>query len=379
MSIWRSAFLHEFPKGNLKNYLGSPGTLSFQGLGATSTLTPPKGFLLNPSRWLRYDFEEGFDRVIGVDITLSGTAFIPIFLIFPPKPSPYFQIASVGNGLVKLHIGVEGTSNSGRVKLEIGSQSMTFEDLAVPNSFGQVPFKLRARWHTTGQVHVWWNDDLIAYEPKVAAGNSFSIDDVAIGEPNEAGSGFLPSMDVTYFYVKVLRDNDAETKLIQEIELDPECFDPDDPCWERVEKLQLDITQAYRRLMGSAIEKLTQPWRNKDNGLPFSNKSIEAHEAAKAAFAAFLMFLRDNNLTQRNEYLQRIEQFLRIIASTDPDLFAETLELVQRHEASIPEECRTKMELIFNHNIGQLEELRFLMDETMAIINKIAGAVQCRT
>lgn len=372
MSIWQSAFLSEFPKGNIQNYHGPPGSLGFVNNSFTSALEHPKGFLINPSRWLRYNFEDRFDRVIGVDISIKGTAVIPIFLIYPPVPSPYFQIVSIGNGVIKLSIAVEGMPNSGRVKLEVMNQVALFEKLIINNSFTQTPFKLRVRWHTTGQVHVWWNDELVAYKPVHAAGAIFPIGDVAIGAPMEAGSGFLPSMDVTYFYVKVLRENGAELKLDKELKLSTEYVDLQDPCWERIRIIQDKLLFDYRTFMGKVVDKLTQEWRNSDNGQPFSKESIDAHNASKDALVAFLSFLRTGQSEYRDKYLVLIEQFLGIVASTDPDSFVEVVSLTKQKNSEIDEECRKKMQLIYDSN-KQLKPIKKLMDETMNIIESIAG------
>lgn len=65
-------------------------------------------------------------------------------------------------------------------------------------------------------------------------------------------------MDVSHFYVKVLRETESETKLAKELEIDFGYMKPDDPCWERIAKIQDGITAQFRDFMDQVVAELTQ-------------------------------------------------------------------------------------------------------------------------
>ncbi|MGH8932033.1 MAG: right-handed parallel beta-helix repeat-containing protein [Egibacteraceae bacterium] len=359
--VWKSVFLHEFLDGDPANLHAVPGELSVLPDGPIIQPTPApadRGFLLTPGRALGYRFEEPFEDVIGVDLSVD----LSVELLFPPQ-IPFvnnFPLVSLGDGTVTLSIHrVPTPSFAVGIRLSVDGSSMQFDEFhTVVMPSGQTN-RLRVRWHTHGQAQIWHEGVLRAYEPGFAAGRSFEIDRLVVGRPGEPTPP-SPRFRARRVYLKLLRRDDARHEIDRHVPLDVSCF-PADQCAEHVRVLHEELVSRARAFMTGIVSKLTTSWREGQAPGPFSPESIAAHEAAVGAAEAFGAFLDTREQAAANTFLQRIGEFFDILATADPAGFAELVTDLAQHAESVDPACRRTLEPVYAANADALQPLELLL------------------
>lgn len=361
MSVWKSIFLHEFLDGDPTNLHAIPGQLAVLP-GGVVVEPPPvptdRGFLVTPGRSLVYRFDEPLDDVIGVDLGFD--------LAIRPQEVPAFQLVSLGGGRVTLSmtqlrfafIGPELQAFA-RIVLAVDGQEMEV-DQTFP---GRGAIRLRIRWHTHGQGQIWLEGTLRAYQPGFAAGRSFGLDRLVVGGPEgvivDPGAVFRARR----VYLKVLRRDDARSEIDKHVPLDDRYVQPT-PCAERVRVVHRELLSRSRQFMAGIVSSLTTSWREGQPGGPFSREADAAHRAAVAAAEAFGSFLDTGDPAAMETFLERIGEFLDVLAATDPAGYADLLaDLTARAEALDPY-CREELQASYAANAGVLGPLAELLQRT---------------
>jgi hypothetical protein len=367
--VWKPAFLHEFLDGDPANLHAVPGELTVLPDGPVIEPTPDpadRGMLMAPgNRLLGYRFDEPFEGVIGVDLSID---------LLYPEPNPFspaiVPLVSLGAGAVTLSMGRLETSFPGlppdflpaRVVLNVDGTSMQFDRIALPPFALLRTTRFRARWHTNGQAHIWHEGVLRAYEPGLAAGRFVTIDQLVTGIPSDVPR-FFPRYRVRRVYLKLLRRDDAQQAIDRQVALDVSCLPPLDHCTEQIRVLQEELVSRTRAFMTGIIARLTTSWREGQTTGPFSPESIAANEAAVGAARAFGDFLETRQQAAANSFLQRIGEFFDILAAADPAGFAQLLDLADRAETVDPA-CRRTLEPVYAANAETLQPLARLLQAT---------------
>jgi hypothetical protein len=173
-----------------------------------------------------------------------------------------------------------------RVQLHLGATQVALGIPPVTRS----PFRLRGRWHTHGQAHLWANGTLVAYRPDAVAGGSFSVIDLQLSGRSAGAGPATGTPRVRSTTVKVLR-RDGPIGYLDELlpvrigdGLTPECA-------RRMAGKQQEAMRQIRAFMTASIARLTRAWSQGDAHEPFSPEAIRAQQAAVAAARAFVLLV----------------------------------------------------------------------------------------
>lgn len=350
-SVWSSAFQHQFLDGNPANLTAPPGDLTIVPEGPVVGPTPPadqRGFPMWPGHRLEYAFGAAFEQVIGADISLD--------LFFPPG-SEQLQLSGVvrlGDGRVRLL--TDFVSSIARLQLWVGTSVMS---VSVPiTAAGTV--KIRTRWHTSGQSHIWVDGTLRAYRPSLAVQNSLTVDRLSLGHPSASVLPDAPRMLARRVCVRLLRDNDparyldALHPIVEPLSLPPDCR-------EQVEAIHDEVRGEMRRFMSATVGRITAAWDEGQGGGPFSAEAIAAHEAASAAREAFVHFmLHRRDADAAEQVLDRIGAFLAVIETADPAGYQALVDRIAHIADGLAPGCRSALEISaqpYAASLGPLAEL----------------------
>lgn len=374
MAVWNSVFLHEFLDGNPANLRALPGNLTVLPNGPIVEPTPDpqdRGFRVSPGRELGYHFQRALENVIGVDLSAD-------LVLSPQAAFEHLTVLSLGGGtvtLVVLNVQFAGINpfellGTTRVRFTVDGESMEFtlffgSSIAVSS---QTPLRLRVRWHTHGQVQVWQERVLRAYEPGFAVGRAVGIDRLAVGGPGGLGGGGAAGILVRRVYVKLLRRDDSRNELREQVAIDTSML-PRTPCATAAGALLADMLAQIRKFMTAVILKTTTSWREGQPQSPFSPEAIAAHQAAVAAAEAFVAFLTTRERASADTFLEQIGTLLDILAAADPTRYAALLEelaaLAKTFDKTLdPPHCREELQPLFAANTQTLEPLAHLLQET---------------
>jgi len=348
--VWRSVFLHEFPDGDPANLHAVPGALSVLPDGLVVKPTPEpadRGFLAAPGRSLGYRFAEPFDDVIGVDLSID--------LLVPLQPGLgrfFVPLISLGDDAVELSM----RFGPAQLILRVDESNMRIEP-SLP--LGQTT-RFRVRWHTHGQIHLWHEGVLRAYQPGFAAGRTLAIDQLVVG--GLPATPILPRFRARRIYLKLLRRDDARRELDRHVSLDVSC-QPASECAEHVRVLQEELVSRTRVFMAGIVSKLTTSWREGEDPGPFSAEAVAAHDAAVGAAEAFGAFLDTCEQGAADTFLQRIGEFFDILAAADPAGYAELLSDLAARAETVDQVCRRTLEPVHAANAETLQPLVQVLQE----------------
>jgi hypothetical protein len=348
--VWKSVFLHKFLDGNPANLQAVPGELTVLPDGPVIEPTPEpadRGFLVTPGRSLGYRFEEPFEDVIGVDLSVE--------VFFPLGFTGAFPLVSLGDGTVTL--GMQLAPSQVFVGVDGGDMKVD-----VPGLFIGRITRFRLRWHTHGQVHFLHEGVLRGYEPAFVAGHSLAIDQLVVGGIPADVAPF-PRYRVRRVYLKLLRRDDARHRIDGQVPLDVSCLPPTE-CAEQVRVLLEELRSRTRVFMTGIISMLTTSWREGQPQGPFSPESVAAHQAAVGAGEAFGAFLETRQEASADTFLQRIGEFFHILAAADPAGFAELLTDLEQRAETLDPACRRTLEPVHTANAETLQPLAELLQAT---------------
>jgi hypothetical protein len=138
---------------------------------------------------LGYHFQRALENVIGVDLSVD-------LVLSAQAAFEHLTVLSLGGGTVTLVVlnvqfafigpNLEGRA---RVLFTVDGESLEFTLRFAPSQ----TLRLRVRWHTHGQVQVWQERVLRAYEPGFAAGHAVGIDRLAVGGPGGSEEAVQPA------------------------------------------------------------------------------------------------------------------------------------------------------------------------------------------
>jgi hypothetical protein len=362
MAVWNSVFLHEFLDGNPANLRAIPGTLTILPNGPVVEPTPDpqnRGFRVSPGRELRYQFQGALANVIGVDLSVD-------LVLSAQAAFEYLTVMSLGGGAVTLvMVNAEPTFSGNnvvfrvRVRFTVAGETMDFSLRVVPSQ----TVRLRVRWHTHGQVQVWQESLLRAYQPGFAAGHAVGIDRLAVGGPGGLGGGGAAGILVRRVYVKLLRRDDSREELSEQVPIDTSML-PRTPCATAANALLADMHARIRKFMTEFIVKTTTSWREGQPQAPFSPEANAAHQAAVAAGEAFVAFLATHEETAARSFLEQISKLLDTAAAADPPRYAALLEELAHLAETLDPKCRDELRPLYEANAQTLEPLAHLLEET---------------
>ncbi|WP_329439749.1 hypothetical protein [Streptomyces canus] len=356
--MWRSVLLHEFPDEDIHSLQAVPGALTAASLalhpsGGSVTVTPISRF--------RYVLRTPLRDVIGVSCRLK----LRYPFQGPAEPEPLIRLGTF------VRLSVQPTaSDQMLVRVKIAGTELR---LALPvYPFPQFAL-LRFDWHTSGQVSVSVDGQLIGYHNALSASARFAVDDLSVGRGDPDQSLTYQRYEIGRLLVRVLTRSDALGTLAREL---PAIDVPDGDMYRRCRmRIMVDLQRKLDRLrnfMTAINQTLTYPWP--DDAGPTERPSFpevtRVHDLATTAVAALWRMLRSADFTNSDDFLAPFTQLLEILQRTRPDEFRQLIqELTQT--PTVPRECREIVEGALEqgrHAFGPLLTLLAQADERITEI-----------
>jgi hypothetical protein len=300
------------------------------------------------NRLLRYRFAEPLDDVIGIDVSVD---------ILYPEPNPFtpavVPMVSLNPGALSLSLGrippPAPDVLAARIVLAVGGEGIEFGGATLPPFDALQTTRFQARWHTHGQARLWHDGTLRAYGPGIAAGRTLTISELVVGIPAELPR-FAPRYRVRRVLLKVLRRDDASDRLGGQISLDAGCQPPAE-CTEQVSAVIGDMHARMRTFLAGIFSTLD------------TSPQVTVLESVGAGAAkALSAFIESGQQDSADAFVERVGEFVGILAATDRVGYTEFLADVTRLGERVDPVCRRALEPILNANATTLQPLVTLLD-----------------
>jgi len=330
-------------------------TVSPEGLTVKPTPPPEKrGFLLSRRHRLDYAFEREVSKVIGVDVQLEFRT---------KRARPAQAGLALGGEAFSLELLCKDETNA-IVTLAVGGDVTRIESESMPRS---ERIRLRLRWHTHGQMHMWINGELRRYKPDLAIGAELSVPSLSFTGPNgNLVGGWLARR----IQVKLLRRDDAVNVLDRLLPIDPGLSRS---CARLTAAMKRPALALIRQYMTATVTRLTREWRHGDPHLPFSAESLAAHEAAMAGAREFMTFLVSRDPAAGEQFLSHTGKFLAILAAADPDGYTELIAQLSQLPMDLDPECRAQLEPVAKANAETLAPVGDLLQTAWEMAQAAGG------
>lgn len=379
MTTWSLLYENQFPRNAqtggtiLDFHRAAEGAQSIQSGPVFFLFTGFHGLGIGDGRNLTYRPNVPLRDIIGIDIAIE-IAFIGLF---EGRPLTLVSTETTGPSAVLAATGppTTGGHTPCRLTLRLDDAVTTVDGLRFRQRFGIQELerrRLQVRWSTNGQLHVWLDGLLIAYENAVKPGHRFNLGRFSIGDVAQPTNGVVNAA-VTGFRLVELREDQATTALGEQ--LDPECIPEISERCEKVARAELEqLLRDARKLMAAFNASRTSPWRKTDTGNPFTSEALKAHQAGAQAGVAFARYLRDGSSESRQEVFSNLKTLLEILAADQPTLFAELVKKGRQARKALDPYCGEAAQDLRAKNPRLFGKLDPLSAELEELINNLGGA-----
>lgn len=365
MTAWNLLYQNSFPAKAvgvgriLDDFRSTPGEQEIQSGPVVLMHSALPGFGISEGRFLAFSPARELRDIIGLEVLLD------LSLMSPLGDTPL----TIYNDSSHLSIDVQRfgpPSASGkhtiRLSCRLNGTTTIIDGIALElPEFNQpaIPKRVQVRWMTSGQLHVFVNGQLLAYENNVAAGNTLRIDQIRFGDDSGEQSGFI-NLVLTNCRVLMLRREDALGALVNEVPLHPV---PEEirVCAQDLMPQVLGAVDAAFELMANFNQTETQAWR-KGAPSPFSSSALELHNASEASGEAFTDYMRTGGadaMKKSAAEMLRVFELLRENHSAEFDALAAQLLGIRDN---LPEDCVKLAEKLVADDPKLNEKLENLSD-----------------
>ncbi len=368
MTSWKLLYENRFPRNPtsggtvLTFHRAAAGTLSIQSGPVFTSFTGFHGFGIGNGRNMTYQPSAPLANVIGVDVSME----IVLIRLLQSQPVTLFSTTNLGLSATLMTTAPPSPAaqNSYQLTIRVADAIATVNGLTFQQVFSpQQPLqrrRLQVRWTNNGQLHVFLDGVLVAYENAVKPGHQFNLTKMAIGNVDLPMTAVLNAA-VSNFRLIELREDAATDALGQQLELEkvpdlsPECGKV------AVGELTTVLRQA-RALMAAFNASRTSPFRAGQSGSPFSPSAVAVHSLGTQAGEAFNRYVRDGTAESRNEVTTNLKKLLEILAENQPALFKA---LVAR--------AKTARDALDGHCSGATNDLRASNPRLFATLDPLAS------
>jgi hypothetical protein len=378
MTTWKLMYENRFPRkaaglGTIfDHHRAAAGTQSLQSGPAFIMFTGFHGLGIGEGRNLTYRLDAVLEDVIGVDVSVE-IAFIGLF-----EGRPLTLFSTEASGLSAVLEATEPPTSSGhtmcRLTLRLDDAVTTIDGVRFRQRFGLQQLerrRMQVRWTTYGQLQVWLDGLLIAYENAVKPGHRFNLGRLAIGDVDLPANGVINAA-VTGFRLVELREDSAVEALGEQ--LDPECIpEISERCQKAAPPRLQELLRECRQLMAAFNQSRTTPWRKEDGGNPFSAAALTTHKAGTRAGIAFARFLREGTPESREEVVSHLRTLLGLLAEDQPALFKQLLAKSREAREALDEHCQEAAYEARVKNPGLFEMLDPLGSELEELVEELEG------
>lgn len=353
---WKPVFLHRFQDGDPSNLQALPGELTLVPDGLEIHPTPDphdRGLLMAPgNRLMTYRLAQPLENVIGIDVS---------FEFFYPDPNPFtpavVPLIFLNPGAMTLSFARVQPEELRAVRMQahVSGEGVSFDGIALPFPETFRTSHFRARWHTHGQVHLWLEGDLRAYQPGVAAGRALTVSELVIGYPGEEPR-FSPRYVVRGVLVKVLQRDETRDRFGGQIPVDTGCR-PALDCVAPVAAVVAEMQARVREFITGFTAAETRPWRHGDSGGFQSARALAAQAAATEALRSMQAYFDGAEPDPTDAYAAAVGDFGAALSASDPAGYAALLAGIRQLAEGIDPACRRSLEPLLARNAAGLEPL----------------------
>ncbi len=378
MTAWKLAYENRFPR-----HATSRGTIvsafraaeGRQDVASGPVFTSSSGFGgfgIGTGRNLFYRPADQLQGVIGLDVTIG----FGVIALFNFGPIPLFTAGAGG-----LHARLQATgapTASGfircRLTVRFGGESADVEHLVFHQARAPSQLehrRLRVRWESKGQLQVWLDDDLVAFENALAAGGRTTLDRIVVGDADLPMSSVL-NATVSFMRVVELREDAAAGEF--GTMLDPLVLPPiNERCEKSSGALLERLMRDMRALMAGFNASQTTPWRSDTGGSPFSDAALAVHKDATEAGRAFSVYIRSGSDGDRQALMDHIEAMLAQLAADQPDRFKALAQDAHDSRERLDEHCKKALDTMRLLNPGLFKRLDPLSADLGRIVADLGG------
>ncbi|HEU0309882.1 MAG TPA: hypothetical protein VFR36_01500 [Sphingomicrobium sp.] len=353
MSVWTSAFRHQFLDGNPLNFdaiAGTTGTILPDGLAIKPTPPPTeRGFVVRPGHQFNYLFESPIQDAIGADISLS--------VVLPPAPANAQRSGRVILTGPPIRLLIDFVGDIVRLQLYVGSAN----PIAASAPILGPSMDIRARWHTHGQAQIWTDGEIRAYNPDIARGSGLTFQGIEFGHHSPQLASSARQFLIKSIMLKVLRRDDSARFIDQLFPIAvPAPLDPN--CLKKMRATDGQSIRIVREFMGGALSRLS------------SADSIIAHRAAEAAGLAFVRFMSTRDPQHAESVKTSLAEMLEVLKQSDSSAFKQSFDALKQVAGDYDPACLAQLEPLAQQHATELQELATVLEGIAKVIEEAGGA-----
>ena len=371
-TTWRLFYENHFPSNAVTGATildvqrAAAGTLSIQTGPVFTSFTGVRGFGIGNGRNLTYRPAAALNQIIGLDVSIE-VAFLGLF---QGQPITLFSTDATSAVVTPVLPPAPDGRTTCRLTVRVAGTTAIVEGLTFRRRTPSQPVarrRLQVRWTTSGQLHVFLDGQLVAYENAAAPGFSFSLVRWSVGDVALPMTAVLHAA-VSHVRVVELREESA-------VELFGEALDPgelpeiSDRCVKIAQTTVQDHLREARALMALFNLSQTTPWRAPDGGSPFKPAAVAVHEAGGSAGVALGRYLRDGTDAARDQVVADLRKVLPAIAADQPAAFKALVSKIrQAQKAAAETHCKVSAEKVRAANPDLFKRLDALHDAIGEIV-----------
>jgi hypothetical protein len=371
MTTWRLFYENRFPSNAttgatiLDVQRAAAGTLSIQTGPVFTSSTGVRGFGIGNGRNLTYRPAAALRGIIGLDVSME----IAFLGLIEGQPITLFSTDATSAVVTPIGPPAPDGHTACRLTVRVANTTATVEGLQFRRRFGPQPperRRLQVRWTTSGQLHVFLDGQLVAYENAAAPGFSFSLVRWSVGDIDLPLTAILHAA-VSNVRVVELREESAVESFGEA--LDPgELPEISDRCVKVTQTTVQQHLREARALMAQFNLSQTAPWRPPDGGSPFKPAAVAVHEAGGSAGVALGRYLREGTDAARDQVVTHLRKVLTTIAADQPDAFKALLSKIRRAQYAAQPDCKISAEKVRAANPDLFKKLDALHDAIGEIV-----------
>ncbi len=349
MTTWRLFYENRFPSNAvtgatiLDTQRAAAGTLTIQTGPVFTTSTGVRGFGIGDGRNLTYRPDAALRGIIGLDVSME----IAFLRFVQNQPIVLFSSEGASADVTPTAPPAADGRTACRLTVRIGTTAATIEGRQLLRRSNTQPaprHRLQVRWTTSGQLHLFLDGQLVAYENAAAPGFSFSLARWSVGNVNGTMTGLLDAAVTNVRFVE-LREESAVDSFGEA--LDP-CELPAiaDRCVKVTQTTVQQHLREARALMARFNLSQTAPWRSPDGGSPFTPAAVAVHEAGGSAGVALGRYLREGTDAARDQIVADLRKVLTAVAADQPDAFKALIAKIRQAQAAAASDCYVSAEKV---------------------------------
>jgi hypothetical protein len=223
MTTWRLLYENRFPANAetgatiLDFSRAAEGTQSVQSGPVFLLFSGFRGLGIGEGRHLTYRPAASLQGVIGLDVTID----LGVIVLIDGRPLTLFATGTAGlsASLVPTGPPAAGGQTTCRLTVRLDDAEVTVEGLRFRSRIGPQALerrRLQIRWSTNGQLQVWLDELLAAYENAFKPGHRFALSQLSIGDVAQPLTGVVNAA-VTHARVVELREDSGVESLGEQL------------------------------------------------------------------------------------------------------------------------------------------------------------------